>query len=508
MELELNTTRLNCYDPVLDTTIFQEETMESIVTDACPDILRIVGTEAEAFLKNKEAQEGKAEVTGTARCTLLYEPDGAEGIRHITVSIPFTCTAEAAGVRTGCRVVAVPRVQTADARSLNPRKVLTRVGLAVEIQVFSPQTGEYCSGVSCGEETGIQQLGETQPACLITAVEEKAFTFSDDITLSASKPAVTEILRTETELLCGESKIIGNKLIYKGEADFQLFYRDEGGEVHSSSFELPFSQIMEVSGVGEDADCVLRVLTTDCECIADGAESRTLSLSMNLLAQAVVREERQIELLSDAYSTAYSLTAERSPFTFYRLLEHTQRRVMVREIVETLSPVREVCDVSVHIGPLEQKREGAQLTVTADTEAVVLYRAENGEMESARRTIPASCVIDLPDGAQCSCRCDCAGERFASPAGEGMEVRYPLDFYLMLLGPAHTSAVTGLHLNENEPRHTGEQPSIILRAVGPGERLWDIAKAFGTTSGDIVQANALPDETLPMGQMLLIPKKR
>ena len=44
--------------------------------------------------------------------------------------------------------------------------------------------------------------------------------------------------------------------------------------------------------------------------------------------------------------------------------------------------------------------------------------------------------------------------------------------------------------------------------VGEGERLWDIAKAYGTTTGDIVQANALEEESLPMGQMLLIPKKR
>ena len=52
-----------------------------------------------------------------------------------------------------------------------------------------------------------------------------------------------------------------------------------------------------------------------------------------------------------------------------------------------------------------------------------------------------------------------------------------------------------------------------LKALGAGirqegERLWDIAKAYGTTTGDIVQANALEEESLPMGQLLLIPKKR
>ena len=54
MELECKTTHLNCYDTVLDTTLYQEETLESIVPDACPDILRIVDTEAVVCLKSKE----------------------------------------------------------------------------------------------------------------------------------------------------------------------------------------------------------------------------------------------------------------------------------------------------------------------------------------------------------------------------------------------------------------------------------------------------------------------
>jgi len=80
MELELNTTHLNCYDTVLDTTLFHEETLETIVPDACPDILRIVDCEAMVCLKGKEAQEGRAEISGSVRAAVLYLPDGAEGV--------------------------------------------------------------------------------------------------------------------------------------------------------------------------------------------------------------------------------------------------------------------------------------------------------------------------------------------------------------------------------------------------------------------------------------------
>ena len=157
MELESKTTHLNCYDTLLETTQFQEETQESIVPDACPDILRIVDTEAAVCLKSKEAQEGRLEVSGTARCAILYLPDGAQELRRMTVAIPFSCAMDVPGLNRSCRIAAFPRAQGADARMLNPRKVLVRVDLAVEIQAFAPQTASFCSGVECGEEVGIRQ---------------------------------------------------------------------------------------------------------------------------------------------------------------------------------------------------------------------------------------------------------------------------------------------------------------------------------------------------------------
>ncbi len=509
MELELKTNHLSCYNTVLDTTLFQEETLESIVPDACPDILRIVDAEAMVCLKNKEATEGRAEVSGTVRCAILYVPDGAEGVRRMTVSLPFTAASDGSDITGACRVAAIPRVQFADARSLNPRKVLTRVGLAVELRVFAPDCLSVCGGVACEAEAGIQQLPETQSTYMVTAVEEKPFTFSDDLTLSGSKPKAEELLKTRVDLTCTESKIIGNKLIFKGEASLQLLYREPGGGICPASFELPFSQIMEVSGVEEEADCALDVLLTGCDCTLDGGEEgHTVAVSLAMTAQAVVREERQVTVLSDAYSTLYDLENDRRPYTFYRLTERAERRVTVREVLETVTPAREVCDVYVNVGAVSQNREGAQVSFTAETTVTVVYRAEDDSLCTVTRPLPAACPVELPEGCVCACRCICGGERFATPAGGGIEVRYPVDFRYLALMPRQTSGITDLRLDETALRDTAHQPSIVLRMVGEGERLWDIAKAYGTTTDDIVQANALSEELLPMGQLLLIPKKR
>ena len=54
----------------------------------------------------------------------------------------------------------------------------------------------------------------------------------------------------------------------------------------------------------------------------------------------------------------------------------------------------------------------------------------------------------------------------------------------------------------------GERPSLVLRTLGRGERLWDLAKTYGTTIADIISANELEGEAAAEGRLLLIPRRR
>ena len=67
MELELERTEWSGYDAVLDAAVCREETLEAIVPDACPDILRICDVEGAAYLAGKEAQEGRICLTRGCR---------------------------------------------------------------------------------------------------------------------------------------------------------------------------------------------------------------------------------------------------------------------------------------------------------------------------------------------------------------------------------------------------------------------------------------------------------
>ena len=506
--MEFDRDTIISYETVAQVTLCQEETLESIVPDACPDILRIVDVCGQATLSGKQAREGTAQVTGMVRACILYQPEGGGALRRVEVGLPFTCQAEAPGLTESGTVLASPRLRRAEARVLNPRKVLLRVDLAVDITACQPVERPICCGVSNPGENGIcqrQYQGEHYQLC---AVQEKPFTFSDQVRFQSGSGEAPILLAARVQPVCTESKLIGTKLIFKGMVELFFLLQEAGGGIASSHESLPFSQIIEAPMAGEEGDCQVEVEVASFRCEPSQGDSRELEVSLELLAQAQVYCHRPVTLLQDLYSTSHTMEVERENQPLCRLGEQSVRPQAVRELLETGEMVRAIVDARLALGQVVQNREGGELVLTVDAWITVLYLDENELVQCVQRSIPVSCRLDCAEGGKCRCFCACPGEVFAAPAAGGVEGRFTVEFHCLTTETAAVPAVTSAQLGE--PRNAGEgaRPSVVLRMPSPGEELWDIAKAHGTTMEQILQANELEEDALPYGRMLLIPSTR
>ncbi|MBR4098968.1 MAG: DUF3794 domain-containing protein [Clostridium sp.] len=508
MELEFERDTIICWETAAELTLSQEETMESIVPDACPDILRIVDVCGQAVLSGKQTREGAAVVSGMVRAVILYQPEGAAGLRRMEVGLPFSCQAEVPGLSERGKVFASPRLRCAEARALNPRKVLLRVDLVVDITACQPVEQTVCQGVLADGENAICQRqfqGETYQLC---CVEEKPFTFSEHIRLQTSQGEAPQIMAIWVQPICTESKLIGTKLIFKGVAEVRILLQESGGGMSATRESLPFSQIMEVAGAGEENDCQVQVELSDFRWEVDTGDERELEITLELLAQTRVRCRRPVKLLQDLYSTTWQMETEYGEQLLCRLEEQSVRPQAVRELLETEAPVRSVVDGRLSLGQLTQSREGDQLTLTTEGWLTVLYLDEKDQVQCVRRMIPVSCCLDCPDGNRCSCVCTCPGEVFFSPGVGGVEVRFTLEFHCITVSQGAVPTVRTARLGAARAEDEGPSPSVVLRMAAPGEAIWDIAKAYATTSQQILQANGLEEGELPTGKMLLIPRVR
>ena len=288
MELEFDRDVIHGWQVLADAAVCQEETLETIVPDACPDILRIVASCGQATLTSKQTREGAAEASGTVRAVVLYQPEEGGGLRRLEAALPFSAQLEVPGLTDQGTVHARVRLRGVEARALNPRKVLLRADLGVDMTAFQPWEQVCCQGVLEPEENGVQEKITQGETYQLSAVEEKPFTFSDQVRLSAPAGERARLLSCRALPLCGESKLIGTKLIFKGTLELQLLLGEAGGALTACHESMPFSQVMEVPGVGESGECRMSVELTQLSWEETGEDGRTLELTADLLAQAQV----------------------------------------------------------------------------------------------------------------------------------------------------------------------------------------------------------------------------
>ena len=505
MELELRQETVRGWESVCRATLEQEETAEMIVPDACPDIWQVLDGEARLLLQRKEPQDGKGEFSGLLKTTILYQPEGEQGLRAMEVTLPFSASPELTQLTRRSMLHVIPRVLSVDVHLLNPRKVLVRVGYCLDIEGFEPQARSLTSLVEEPERYGIRQkTGELRSFQTVYA-QEKAFTYQDTVVLPAGRPDAVELLRTRAQCTCTEARVIGSKLVFKGEAMLQLLCRGEDGALFTGEFHLPYSQIMDAGEDSEEGMCSMDLLFTDVKCTPVEEDRRSFQVELAVQAQAVLRREVTVPILTDLYSTAYEVQPEEVTCPVLHLLGQGEEQESVREVVGTQGLPGNLLDVQARLGRTGQSQEGEEQMLTQEVELVVLYDTEEG-LASARQKVVVQHRLSGQSGGKAVFSTELLREPTAAPAGEGVEVSFPLAFRWMVLEKEEAPVIGRVTLGEK--RDLGaRQPSVILRAVHPGEDLWTVAKAYLTTDSDIMEASGLTSGEIFPGQMLLIPRK-
>ncbi len=151
----------------------QEETAETIVPDYCPDIARIIETTGKVFLHSREMRDGRAEISGTVRVTVLYTPEGEGGIRTLEFAMPFTVETDGRSLPDCAALLAETEPEFLETRMLNPRKVFTHCKLVTRLTGYQRRPLCFCTDAEAGPELCIEKKQEQQHAIVLTHIAEK-----------------------------------------------------------------------------------------------------------------------------------------------------------------------------------------------------------------------------------------------------------------------------------------------------------------------------------------------
>ena len=507
-QLSLDYKTTTVYQTVYSASVQHEETAEVIVPDAQPDILRFVETEAVAFMRTKEGDRGQVRVSGTAEAVVLYLPDGTTGVRKLETSVPFTVRADAPEMAAECLISAKVTVAGAEARMINPRKIMLRIDLLVEFSCCTETELKIAAGASDADKASAELLVSDTQAMMLSEVTEKTFLISDEVTVSGMREMNAELLRTRVLLNPGETAAAENRILLKGEAVIELLYRSEEG-LGRYEHTVPYSQTVEFENSCEGGVFDVSTMLTGAYLNSEDGEAGSFGLELHAVAQCARYEAGMVSYIADVYSTRYAMACEMQRCVLRDLESVRTLSAPVRANVESSTPVKSVISVNACTGQPQVRTAVDGAEIAAPVELTVIYETEDGRILSTVQKLQAVTAGSAAADGICQVSGHWNGEYHTAVTAAGADIRLSVDFTVRQFRMCTFSAVDDASYDPDSPADSSDKPSMVLRRYMAGESAWMLAKKYSSTRALLLETNGLASEQeLSPGMMLLIPRKR
>lgn len=499
--MELKYKDIACYEAIGNLVTTHEETMETAIPEYCPDMARIVDTVGQLKIREKSAAEGRLSVAGTVKVTVLYTSEESAGVRSVSLSVPFSAAMEDQRLQ-HCRTVCVDgRLLLAEARMVTNRKLYVRVLPELTATGYACPTKSVCCETE--EEPSLRVKREETVLELMTAVEEREFTFTQENMIGDGREMPEDLLCDRIALAVTECQHFGSKLVVKGEAALSALYRSEQQNLCAYDAVLPFSQIVDGIDAAEDATFHAEVRPMEGETRLIRTDSGSgFGVVQKIALLVCVYEKRPMSYIADLYSTRYPCAVQRKMLHFAtdRVCEPVREEAVQRLEFGQNRPFAYLTDASCDQADMTAGENGTQLHTRVRMR--VLYLDETGAPMSTERSGEVSTVTArTPDSVHAVCR-----PASMRVSGGVCEVSLPVEFQM------HKTARHQLMQVVSAERQTEaaeeEMPSLVLRRMASEETLWDLAKQYRTDEAAIRSANQLEEGEAIPERMLLIPKVR
>lgn len=494
--MEMNRETISCLDPVLQEVRAAELTQQIRLTDAMPDIGRILASWGQVILRGKQWQEGEAIANGGVMVWVLYAPEDGSEVRCMDSWIPFRMRWELpedipeGHLRVRCLL------RFLDSRSVSPRKIMVRCGVSALAEACVPSEREVA--VPAGDPDGVELLQSTYPLRLPVEAGEKPFLLDEELILPESAPQPEKLIYSRMEPRIIDCRVLGDKLAFRGSGNLHMLYRSDEGQLHSWDFPVPFSQIAELEReYGADAQADLAPAVTGLEAELD--DEGHMRLKGGITAQYRITDRQMVSLAEDAYDPGRELNLQRDNLELPVVLENRRENLYAEQTIPMDANV--AADVSFLPDFPRQKRgeQGVELTYPGTFQ--VLFYGPDGALQSANARWEGRQMLKADEDSRLAAVPMAQDPQALMGAGQ-MQVKAELPVEITATARQQIPMITAVE--PGQPRKADPQrPTLILRRAGE-DRLWDIAKGSGSRVEDIRRANGLQGEPVP-GQMLLIP---
>ena len=492
MELEFQSRTCKYLSPLIRRVNTTELTQEVRLSDAMPDIGRILASWGQIILRSKEWQPDQLTVSGGVMVWTLYSPEDGTQVRCVDSWIPFQLRWELEeGERDGVIRVS-PLLRFADCRSLGARKMMVRLGIAAMGEALQEATVQLYEPAEVPED--VQLLQETYPVRLAKEAGEKTFQVDEELPVPEDAAGLERILAYTVAPQLQEKRMAGDKLILRGSGQLHVIYRCGEGNVHATDLEVPISAYVQLQETyGTDAQAQVELCTTSLE--LDQTEQQ-LRVKWGVVAQYLISDRELLPVTSDAYSTQRYIKMRQEEAMLPSMLEQRMEPVSVRQSLPGVEGT--IVDAVFWPDYPRQRRIDDQLSFELPGQYQVLYYTGDGSLQSSAGRWEGKFQLEADERSRVELMPQPGVKTQA--AGDLLSAQYKMQLQTTL--ECALEMIAGLQLGEIREKDPSAPALILCRT--DGESLWELAKRCGSRVCDIQQANGLTGEP-DRQKFLLVP---
>ena len=514
-DFKVNRETFSASQTVLDTSFEQPVERDFVLPDYYPDIFRILKCTVIPKILSNSINGGKLTVETTVLVRVLYLSENNCRVNCIEQKMNFSKTLELNSACTNPFVCVNPKCDYINCRVVSQRRLDIRGAVTTAVKV----TGEVLQPVvtdAFGCNIQLKKQLVTYPAKRLNV--SKRITVIEELELSASKPAVGSILRSDCEVSPQDTKIIAGKMITKGDAEISMLYScvtTEGEDtVETMKFTVPFSQIIDVEGIDETCQADLDISVGGCEIIPKGEDSTSLECEIIIIVNCVAVKYETCEIVSDAYSTCYECETSACG---------TKLETAPAKVDESLSQSCTISRSDENIGCVYDSWANVEnvssrfdedkncFVVSGNVKYCVMGRYESKTPFLLETENPFEQCIALPDSYENSHsalyepRVRTANCSYYLADANSIELKAEIKIGGIIRQQCAKQLISEIKVKTDCVKQKQDCYALKLCYCRKNDDIWEIAKRYSTSITAIMEENELDDDKVTEQGMLLIP---
>ncbi len=483
--------------------IFVEGDM--IVPDSKPDILNTVDTSGTVCVYKKELLDNKVKIDGNINTYIMYIADEADdNVRGLNTNLDFSQIINVDNCNENMLLETEIIKKSMECKVLNGRKISIKVGIEINIKIYSNEENQMINSVKGCEELQILEKSINVNS-LVGHGTTKAYV--KDTLVIDNADNLGEILKADISLIDKDIKISYNKVLTKAEACIKVMYLTEENEIKYVDTKMPIVGFIDIQNVSEENVCDANYEIKNMVLKPNSIEEHSIYIELEVEISCIAYENKNINLIQDMYSPCEDVKFDKK--TIKTVMSKCNRKEICK-ITDTVK-VDELSNgrlINVNVLPIitAQKKNNGKLIYEGEIELNFIYSTSNS-LSSKKINISMEHTINNIEDVEKMNICeqiDVNSQDFIVQSGGNIECNIELAFNISISRDVQIDVIEGVEIEENR---SCEDYSLIMYIVKEDDTLWNIAKKYKTTIDNIVKVNSIDNsDIIHPGDKLYIPK--